>query len=161
MRMQPSCNQHTHGQHTYNQPSHNQDTASTQHATAPCRRSSHSRSCRFGKPSDTSVTHITISERTITMHVIRYIDIISVRAPCFFTSLNVQSIWSSRTCGTRVRHRQSTMSNNYLALVPHVAAPLDQPDPTPLLCPHALQPLLLSHASLATRNAGRKPQADF
>ena len=52
-----------------NQPPHNQDTASasTQHATAPCRRSGHLRSCRFGKPSDTSVTDITNSEPTITI----------------------------------------------------------------------------------------------
>ena len=107
----------------------------------------------------TSVTHITISERTITMHVTLSQE--HSRAPCFFTSLNTQSIWSSRTCGIRVRHRQSTMSNNYLALVPPVAAPLEQPEPAPLLCSHALQPLLLSDASDATRNAGRQPQADF
>lgn len=161
-----ACNHHAVSTHTVSihatshhtiriQPTHNCNTQ----RHAPCRRSSHSRSCRFGKPSNTSVTHITISERTITMHVTLSQE--QSRAPCFFTSLNTQSIWSSRTCGIRVRHRQSTMSNNYLALVPPVAAPLDQPEPTPLLCPHALQPLLLSDASDATRNAGRKPQADF
>ena len=71
---------------------------------APCRRSSNSRSCTLGKPSNVSVTHALILTVTI-----------SVSAPCLITSWNVQSICSWFTTTNRTTQlvsRNQSVANN-------------------------------------------------